>query len=404
MPATHLSCRRCGNEYRSSHRRLPTASGRSSPSTTCELRRGRSRRESIAAGRPRSGATRRSCLSRRRRSSACAPGWTPLVQAPRLADAARRRRALAQARHGEPDALVQGSRRRRRRREGDRARPHDARLLVDRQPRECGRRARRGRGSRRRRSSVRPISSGRSSSRRPSTARRSSPSRAATTIAAVSRRAVVRARLGVRQRRAPLVLRRGLEDARLRDRGAARLDASRRRDRADRVGGDVLEVHRGFGELLDSASSTAGRRGSRRPGGRVLAGRACVRRRREVSRCARTRSRVARDRQSRRRRATPLRRRVRRAARSTRSRRTRWRRTSGCSPRRPASSARPRPVSRSARCARRSGAASSARRSRRPARHGRRAEDARARGRPVRPDDRRAGRGPDPGDARCRVR
>ena len=55
-------------------------------------------------------------------------------------------------------------------------------------------------------------------------------------------RAVVRARLGVRERAAPLVLRRGVEDARLRDRGAARVDASRRGDRADRVG---LDVHEG---------------------------------------------------------------------------------------------------------------------------------------------------------------
>ena len=38
-------------------------------------------------------------------------------------------------------------------------------------------------------------------------------------------RALVRARLGVRERAAALVLRRGLEDARLRDRRAARLDA-----------------------------------------------------------------------------------------------------------------------------------------------------------------------------------
>ena len=45
---------------------------------------------------------------------------------------ARRRRALPQARHGEPDPLVQGPRRRRRVREGARARARHARLLVDR--------------------------------------------------------------------------------------------------------------------------------------------------------------------------------------------------------------------------------------------------------------------------------
>ena len=63
----------------------------------------------------------------------------------------RSRRALAEARHGEPDALVQGPRRRGRGREGARARTHDACVLVDRKPRECCRRARRGGGCRSRR-------------------------------------------------------------------------------------------------------------------------------------------------------------------------------------------------------------------------------------------------------------
>ena len=80
-----------------------------------------------------------------------APGLTPLVRRRRLAERARRRRALAQARHREPDALVQGPRRRGRDRQGAGARADDARLLVDRQPRERGRRARRRRGARGRR-------------------------------------------------------------------------------------------------------------------------------------------------------------------------------------------------------------------------------------------------------------
>ena len=57
---------------------------------------------------------------------------------------ARDRRALPEARPHEPDALVQGSRRRRRRGQGGRARQRHARLRVDRQPRERGRCARRG--------------------------------------------------------------------------------------------------------------------------------------------------------------------------------------------------------------------------------------------------------------------
>ena len=56
---------------------------------------------------------------------------------------ARRRRAAPEARPREPDALVQGPRRRRRRRQGGGARRRHARLRVDRQPRQCGRRARR---------------------------------------------------------------------------------------------------------------------------------------------------------------------------------------------------------------------------------------------------------------------
>ena len=51
-----------------------------------------------------------------------------------------------------------------------------------------------------------------------------------------------RARLGPRQRQPPPVLRRGQQDARLRDRGVARLAAARRHRRADRVGRDAREA------------------------------------------------------------------------------------------------------------------------------------------------------------------
>ena len=77
-----------------------------------------------------------------------APGSHAARRGPAARDRARRRRALPEARHGEPDALVQGPRRRRRVREGARARLDDARLLVDRQPRERRRGARGRRGHR----------------------------------------------------------------------------------------------------------------------------------------------------------------------------------------------------------------------------------------------------------------
>ena len=77
------------------------------------------------------------------------------------------------------------------------------------------------------------------------------------------RRAVVRARLGVLQRRPSLVLRRGLEDARVRDRRAARLEPARRGDRADRI---RLDVHEGPPGLRRAprarARATARRRAS----------------------------------------------------------------------------------------------------------------------------------------------
>ena len=64
------------------------------------------------------------------------PGMTPLVPAPRLASALGIGEVLPEARPREPDALVQGPRRRGRRREGDRVRPRDALGHLDRQPRE----------------------------------------------------------------------------------------------------------------------------------------------------------------------------------------------------------------------------------------------------------------------------
>ena len=91
-------------------------------------------------------------------------------------------------------------------------------------------------------------------------------------------RAVGRARLGVRQRQPAPVLRRGLEDARVRDRRAARLGDARPHRRADRL---RLAVHEDRQGLLRVARARAhrGRRADdeRRPGRGLLAGRERVR-------------------------------------------------------------------------------------------------------------------------------
>ena len=84
--------------------------------------------------------------------------------------------------------------------------------------------------------------------------------------------------LGLRQRQPPAVLRRGQQDARVRDRRAARLAAAGRPRRADRVG---LAVHEGR-EGLRRAGDDRARRAQggslrRRPAGRLLAGRDGVR-------------------------------------------------------------------------------------------------------------------------------
>ena len=79
--------------------------------------------------------------------------------------------------------------------------------------------------------------------------------------------------LGVRQRQPPAVLRRGQQDARLRDRRAARLAAARRRRRPDRVRVAVHEGRQGlrragrrsaWSSARTSGSSAASRRAARR--------------------------------------------------------------------------------------------------------------------------------------------
>ena len=211
------------------------AGRRSIRSTTAASWPGRSRRESIAAGPPSLWRYAPLLPVEPPAEQRLAPGLTPLVRAPRLAEALGPRRAVPQARHRQPDALVQGPGRRGRGRQGAGARPHDARLLLDRQPRQRRRRAR-GRGGARggRLLPGRPRAGEADLDRR---LRRDAVRgrRHLRRLQPADDRAVVRAAVGVRQRRAAQLLRGGLEDARVRDRRAARLGAARRRRRADRL-------------------------------------------------------------------------------------------------------------------------------------------------------------------------
>ena len=203
---------------------------------------------------------------------AAAPGPDAPCRGPEARRGARRRRALAEARHRQPDPLVQGPRRRDRRRQGSRARPPDALLLVDWQPRERRRGTRGGRrdagggllpGRPRAREADRDRRLRRDPLRRRRLLRRRQPAHG---------RALVRARVGVRERPAPLVLRGRLEDDRLRARRAARLARPDRRVRPDRLRRALLEDPPG---LRRAARARARRRRAdaplRGPGGGLCA-------------------------------------------------------------------------------------------------------------------------------------
>ena len=86
--------------------------------------------------------------------------------------------------------------------------------------------------------------------------------------------AVVRAAVGIRQRQPALVLRRGLEDTRIRGRRAARLGRrlTSSRSRSPRARSSTRS-DRDSGSCARSASSTARRRARRRPGGGLPPGR-----------------------------------------------------------------------------------------------------------------------------------
>ena len=138
----HRAGRRAGRHLRA----LPRPARGAVPGKPPAARRARDDR---ARGRSRCGAIASGCRSRASRSLSLDTGFTPLVDAPRLADRARRRARVGEERRRvASDAVVQGSRRR----DGDQCRrgvrPRHDWLRVDRQPRQrrrgaCGaRRAR----------------------------------------------------------------------------------------------------------------------------------------------------------------------------------------------------------------------------------------------------------------------
>ena len=143
VPVDVLRCRVCESDYPAARERSLRALLRAARARL-RLGRARDRRHACAdRGRARIAlALCRPAAGRPARRRGNGPGLTPLVAAPRLAARARHRRDPAEARPGEPDPLVQGPRRRRRRREGDRVRSRDPRGDLDRQPRERGRRPR----------------------------------------------------------------------------------------------------------------------------------------------------------------------------------------------------------------------------------------------------------------------
>ncbi len=179
------------------------------------------------------------------RCSACrrASGARPHAAPSRPAARGRSRRggAVPEARHCQPDALVQGPGGRGRCREGARARLRHARLLLDRQPGERRRRA----GSRRGDQGRRPLSGGpRAGEAHGDRGVRGDDLRGGRDLRRLQPAlggALVRGRLGIRQRRASLLLRRGIEDDRVRDRRAARLAPPGRGDLPDRLRSPLLE-------------------------------------------------------------------------------------------------------------------------------------------------------------------
>ena len=152
--------------------------------------------------------------------------------------------------------------------------------------------------------------------------------------------------LGVRQRQRPAVLRGGLQDARVRDGGAARLGAARPRRRAGRVRARCSPRSRAASRSSStracSAASSPTMHGAQAEGCSPVAQAFAAGHRRLPPGQAGHDRQVAGDRQPGRRAVRGRARAAAPAAPSTRSPTTRSAPASGCSPRRPASSPRPR--------------------------------------------------------------
>ena len=116
MPADHspLSCRVCATEHPlEANGTCSRCFGPLDPVYDWDTLRATVTRERIAAGPPSLWRYADLLPVTPPDDARLAPGLTPLVPAPRLAAGARHRRAVAEARHREPDALVQGPGRRR---------------------------------------------------------------------------------------------------------------------------------------------------------------------------------------------------------------------------------------------------------------------------------------------------
>ena len=174
--------------------------------------------------------------------------------------AARPARGVGQERRRQPDPLVQGPRRLGRRRAGTRARLRDDRVRLDRQPRELRRRPRRGAG----------LDSYVFIPRDLEEQKILATGIYGTNLVGVNgnyddvnrlcTELCGRARLGIREHQPAPLLRRGLEDARLRDRRAARLGAARPLRRARRLGLAVHEDRRGLSRNGSSSGCSSGTR------------------------------------------------------------------------------------------------------------------------------------------------
>ena len=183
-----------------------------------------------------------------------------------------RRRALDQERRRQPDPLLQGPGRRGRRRQGPELGFDDRRLRLDRQPRQRRRRPRRRRRARvlrLRPRQPRGAEAARDRRLRHQPGRRARQLRRRQPALHAARR---NAALGLRQRQPAPLLRRGLEDARLRDGRAARLGAARPGRLPDRLG---LALHQARPRLPGVARPRPGRGRAadlqRRPGARAAA-------------------------------------------------------------------------------------------------------------------------------------